>query len=177
VAPDRDARIVDIGAGASTLVDGLLDGGYHDITVLDLSEAALQVAQTRLGRKGEPVTWQVADVCHADLEPASYDIWHDRAVFHFLTDAADRAAYVAQVRRSLRPGGHVIVATFADDGPERCSGLPVVRYSAAQLHAALGPGFGLVESHREVHVTPARSQQVFTYLVCRYTGAPAVLDR
>jgi SAM-dependent methyltransferase len=171
VAPERDAAIVDIGAGASTLVDGLLGGGYHAITVLDISEAALAVAQQRLGDKGQPVTWQVRDVTRADLEPASFDIWHDRAVFHFLIDPAVRAAYVAQVRRALRPGGHVIMATFADDGPTHCSGLPVVRYSAEQLHAELGPGFPLVESHRELHTTPSRAQQVFTYIVCRYTGA------
>jgi SAM-dependent methyltransferase len=138
--------------------------------VLDISEAALQVAQGRLGARGASVTWRVSDVTRAELAPAAVDIWHDHAVFHFLTDADARAAYVAQVRRALRPGGHVIMATFADDGPTRCSGLPVARCSAEQLHAELGPGFPLVESHREVHTTPSRAQQVFTYIVCRYLG-------
>lgn len=165
-APERAARIIDIGAGASTLVDGLLAIGYRHITVVDLSSAALSIARQRLGTAGAGVTWQAADVLTAPFPAAAFDVWHDRAVFHFLTDAADRARYVAQVRHAVRPGGCVIVATFAEDGPTRCSGLDVARYSAATLHAEFGAGFVVLESQRELHTTPAGSEQSFTYCVC-----------
>jgi len=166
VAPDHRARIIDIGAGASTLVDGLLALRYRDLSVLDVSPAALEIARMRLGAAAESVTWLAADVLTASFEAAGFDLWHDRAVFHFLTDAADRAKYVAQVRRAVRPGGHVIIATFAEDGPTRCSGLDVARYSPAELHAEFGAGFRLVDSHRELHSTPAGAEQAFTYCLC-----------
>lgn len=165
--PDRSAAIIDIGAGASTLIDGLLDSGYHRLTVVDLARTALTLAQERLGSAAAAVRWQTADILHTPLDRGAFDLWHDRAVFHFLTTSADRARYVAQVRRAVRPGGHVLVATFAEDGPTRCSGLEVARYSPEALHAEFGEGFLLLESHREAHVTPAGIQQAFTYCACR----------
>jgi len=164
--PARSTRIVDIGGGASTLVDGLLAGGYRSLTVVDLSEAALALAQRRLGDSGSIVTWLAEDVLTIPFASGSFDVWHDRAVFHFLTAAADRARYVEQVRHAVRPGGHVLVATFADDGPDRCSGLEVARYSANALHREFGAGFRLIESHREVHTTPFGTEQAFTYCLC-----------
>lgn len=167
VEPDRTARIIDIGAGASTLVDGLLAAGYESLTVLDLSATALTLARQRVGSAATAVRWQAADVLAATFAEGSYDVWHDRAVFHFLTDDADRARYVAQVRRAVRPRGYVIVATFAEDGPSRCSGLEVARYSPTSLHEEFGAPFDLVESHRELHTTPTGVQQAFTYCICR----------
>ncbi len=167
-APDRGARIIDVGAGASTLVAGLLDAGYRHLTVVDLSATALALAQQRLGSDSDRVTWLVGDVLTLDVPPAAFDLWHDRAVFHFLTQAEDRARYVAQVRRAVAPGGHVLVATFADDGPTRCSGLDVARYSPTALHDEFGPDFRLLASERELHTTPAGNQQAFTYCLCRF---------
>lgn len=167
LAPARSSSIIDIGAGASTLVDGLLDAGYGTLTVLDLSSAALQLARERLGSRAARVEWHAADVLEATLPAHAFDVWHDRAVFHFLTVDADRRRYVEQVQRAVRPGGLVIVATFAEDGPVRCSGLQVARYSPTQLHAEFGASFALVESHREVHTTPSGATQAFTYCACR----------
>lgn len=167
LCPERTRAIIDIGAGASTLVDGLLDSGYLALTVLDLSPAALRVAQTRLGSRADAVSWQGADILDAELPERTFDVWHDRAVFHFLTAPDDRRRYVEQVSRTVRPGGIVIVATFAEDGPTRCSGLDVARYSPAQLHAEFGAPFTLLESHRELHTTPSGATQAFTYCVCR----------
>ena len=166
-APDRTARIIDIGAGASTLVDGLVASGYGAITVLDISPAALALARARLGPEAASVEWRAADVLQAEFPVQAFDVWHDRAVFHFLTDPADRGRYVAQVRHAVRPGGTVIVATFAADGPLRCSGLDVARYSPDGLHAEFGAGFTLIDSHRELHTTPSGATQAFTYCVCR----------
>jgi SAM-dependent methyltransferase len=166
-APDCSARVIDVGAGASSLVDGLLHAGYGGITVLDVSATALEHARGRLGVQALRVTWLEADVRTAALPAGAYDVWHDRAVFHFLTNPDDRAAYVAQVRRTLRAGGHAIVATFAEDGPPTCSGLPVVRYSPESLHAALGEGFVLVTSGRDQHVTPGGATQRFVYGLLR----------
>jgi 2-polyprenyl-3-methyl-5-hydroxy-6-metoxy-1,4-benzoquinol methylase len=168
VAPSLDAAIVDVGGGASTLVDALLADGYTNVTVLDLAEAALRQARARLGPDASRVTWSVADILDATLPPASIDVWHDRAVFHFLTRAEDRARYIAQVQRAVRPGGYVLVATFAEDGPTRCSGLEVARYSATQLHGVFGAGFVLESSLRESHMTPSGGQQAFTYCLCRW---------
>lgn len=174
VAPDRDMAMLDVGAGASVLIDALLESGYRRMTVLDLSSAALRQAQERLGSEASArVTWLEADVLTADLPFASFDMWHDRAAFHFLTAPADRDRYVAQVRRALRPGGHVLVATFADDGPERCSGLDVCRYSPAGLQSVFGSGFHVVESRRDEHRTPRGAVQAFTYCLCRYEQLPA----
>lgn len=164
--PDLSGRIIDVGAGESTLVDDLLAGGYQRIDVLDLSATALGVAQQRLGPLAGRVRWLVGDVTLYPLEPCAYDLWHDRAVFHFLTSPVDRAAYVRQMARSVKPGGHVIIATFGPAGPERCSGLDVVRYSAQALHAELGDGVRLVRHLAEVHRTPAGVDQQFVYCLC-----------
>lgn len=165
-AADLDARIIDVGGGASTLVDDLVGRGHRAVTVLDLSEQALGVARDRLGARAGMVTWVAADVTTAELPEAHYDVWHDRAVFHFLTDASARRRYVAQVRRSVKPGGHAIVATFGPGGPERCSGLDVVRYDEGALHSEFGASFLQVDSVREVHETPWGSEQQFVYCLC-----------
>ena len=167
VSPPADGAIIDVGGGASTLIDDLLDAGYHDLTVLDLSGAALAVARVRLGTRANTVRWVEADVLDASLPKARYSIWHDRAAFHFLTAPADRARYVAQVRQAVRVGGFVLVATFADDGPTRCSGLEVARYCPEALHAEFGTPFQLMASEREEHVTPAGIRQAFIYCLCR----------
>ena len=162
----RHSAIVDIGGGASRLVDALVDEGYEAVTVLDLSESALAAAKTRLGQTAAAVTWIVADVVGWN-PPQRYDVWHDRAAFHFLIDAADRTAYVECLREALRPGGCAIIATFALDGPERCSGLPVIRYDAASLGEVLGSDFNLVETRRHDHHTPTGSTQRFQFSVFR----------
>jgi len=167
VAPDLDTPIIDVGGGASTLVDGLLDAGYRNVTVLDLAPAGLALVQQRLGPRARDVTWKAANVLTESLPPAGYGVWHDRAVFHFLTDPADRARYVARVRRAVRPGGQVIVASFGPEGPSRCSGLEVVRYSPEAMHDEFGPGFSLLDSLREDHRTPAGGTQAFVYCLCR----------
>lgn len=167
-AADSAARIIDVGGGASSLVDALLHAGYSGITVLDLSSTALTHAQERLGVAASTVEWRQADVLTATLPEAAFDVWHDRAVFHFLTAPADREAYVAQVRRAVRPGGHVLVATFAEDGPMKCSGLSVARYSAEALHGEFGEPFQLIESVREQHITPSGAHQSFVYCLSRF---------
>ena len=166
VAPAKDSAIVDIGGGASLLVDCLLDRGYDHLTVVDVSEAALEVARARLGTRGEAVTWVAADARRVRL-PAQVDLWHDRAVFHFLTEEADRRAYLESVRSALKVGGHLVLATFALNGPERCSGLPVQRYDPDSMGEFLGPDFELVQSLEREHVTPGGSGQLFTYAVFR----------
>jgi SAM-dependent methyltransferase len=167
VSPPPDGALIDVGGGASTLIDDLLDAGYHDLTVLDLSAAALAETRTRLGAQAGGVRWIEADILDAPLPKAGFSVWHDRAVFHFLTAPVDRARYVAQVRQAVRPGGFVLVATFADDGPTRCSGLEVTRYSPEALHAEFGAPFQLMASEREEHVTPAGVRQAFIYCLCR----------
>lgn len=161
------ASIIDVGGGASVLVDDLLASGYENITVLDLSAAALAKAQARLGVRASSVRWLEADVIHADLEAQSYDVWHDRAVFHFLITEAERRAYVQTVLRAVKPGGLVIVATFAEDGPTQCSGLPVMRYRANELHAEFGETFRLLGHEKESHHTPGGNEQKFVYCLCR----------
>jgi SAM-dependent methyltransferase len=158
----RDARILDVGGGSSMLVDRLLDRRYRDVSVLDLSEAALQHARDRLGPAGDHVRWIVGDVTTFRAE-SPIDLWHDRAVLHFLTAERDRAAYHAVLDRSLTANGQAVIATFATDGPERCSGLPVVRYGEESMRAFLGPGFRLLESVIETHRTPAGVDQRFVY--------------
>jgi ubiquinone/menaquinone biosynthesis C-methylase UbiE len=160
-------HIIDVGGGASTLVDDLIADGFQHITVLDVSGTALQVARKRLGTKAIEVKWIEADITQADLPHQAYDLWHDRAVFHFLTQADDRQRYIEVVRHSVRKGGHVIVATFAPDGPERCSGLEVVRYSPESLHSEFGDGFEVVDTTRETHHTPFGTDQKFIYCYCR----------
>lgn len=158
--------IIDIGGGASRLVDCLVSRGYEDVTVLDLSAAALAAARSRLGEIAGRATWIAADVTR--WEPSrSYDVWHDRAAFHFLTEHADQAAYVVRLRRALRPGGHAIIGTFAPDGPERCSGLLVSRYDSASLAATLGRGFELIDARRHEHVTPWGATQKFQFSTFR----------
>lgn len=158
----REAAIIDVGGGASVLVDRLLDKGYRDITVLDLSGRALAHARKRLGPRGKDVAWFETDVTEF-RPPRQYDLWHDRAVFHFLTDAADRRDYVETLKRSLAPGGHVIIAAFAIGGPEKCSGLDIVQYDSAKMAAELGEGFALVGEKIELHETPWGTGQKFAY--------------
>lgn len=164
---DNASHIIDVGGGASTLVDDLLDQGYANVSVLDLSGAALQVAQKRLGDTAPKVQWIEGDVTKAALPKHSIDVWHDRAVFHFLTSETERHRYVEAVLNSVKPGGYVIIATFAEDGPEQCSGLPVQRYSASTLHAEFGSPFELLGHEKELHQTPFGTTQNFVYCYCR----------
>lgn len=166
------SAILDIGGGASRLVDHLIDRGFQDVTVLDLSEAALEAAQARLGSLAAQAHWIVADVTLWEPQKA-YDIWHDRAAFHFLTEDCDRAAYVARLERALKMEGYAIIGTFALDGPERCSGLPVVRYDPAGLGQTIGPAFQLVHTRRHAHATPWGSEQSFQFSVFRLRSSPA----
>jgi SAM-dependent methyltransferase len=166
VAATPASAVIDIGGGASRLVDNLLDRGFRDVTVLDLSEAALEVAKGRLGTRAGQVHWIVADAT-AWEPPRAYDVWHDRAAFHFLTEDRDRAAYVERLERGLKLGGYAIIATFALDGPERCSGLPVVRYGAASLGQTLGRAFRLLDTRGHAHATPWGSHQSFQFSVFR----------
>jgi len=160
------SAIIDIGGGASRLVDNLVQRGCEDVTVLDLSAAALEVAKERLGKGAAHVHWTVADV--TTWEPLkAYDIWHDRAAFHFLTEEHDRSAYVARLGRALKVGGYAIIATFALDGPERCSGLQVVPYDAASLGKTLGRAFELVDTRKHIHATPWGTEQSFQFSVFR----------
>jgi SAM-dependent methyltransferase len=159
---EHHASIIDVGGGASRLVDALGEEGFANVAVLDVSEAAMEKAKVRLGARATGVTWIVADV--TQWEPGcTYDVWHDRAAFHFLTAPEDRAAYAQRVLRAVRPGGHVIIGTFALDGPERCSGLPVVRHDANSIGAVLGPSFKLIESRRHDHQTPMGGSQRFQF--------------
>jgi 2-polyprenyl-3-methyl-5-hydroxy-6-metoxy-1,4-benzoquinol methylase len=166
-AASKTAAIVDVGGGESTLVDDLLARGYENVTVLDISHTAIEVTKARLGESAERVRWLVGDVTVVMLEHDAYDVWHDRAVFHFLTSPEQRRAYVENVARSVKPRGHVIVSTFGPEGPTRCSGLEVVRYDAESLHAQFGKRFRLVESSQELHQTPFGTSQQFLYCYCR----------
>lgn len=166
---DKNAAVIDIGGGASTLVDYLLSEAYTNISVLDISSIALQHAQQRLGNRANSVYWIVADITSFKT-PAKYMLWHDRAVFHFLTERADRQAYVSVLRDSLRPGGHVIIAAFGIGGPVKCSGLDIVQYDADKLKEELGEGFALVEEVSEIHHTPDAREQLFGYFRFVYQG-------
>ena len=159
---DTGAPIIDIGGGASRLVDALISEGFNAVSVLDLSEKALETSKARLGAEGAQVQWIVADITRWQPSQA-YDVWHDRAALHFLTDPKDRAAYVERVLKTVRFGGHVIVGTFAPDGPERCSGLPVVRHDAASLGELLGSSFALADTRRHDHQTPSGAIQKFQF--------------
>jgi SAM-dependent methyltransferase len=156
-----DARVIDVGGGASTLVDDLLAVGHSHLSVLDISGTALERARERLGARADLVNWIRSDVTSVELAPESFDVWHDRAVFHFLIDEMDRKKYVANLVRSVVPGGHAIIGTFAPNGPERCSGLDVRRYDASTLHAELGDGFELGAALEMTHVTPGGNPQRF----------------
>ncbi|MGC2526942.1 MAG: class I SAM-dependent methyltransferase [Candidatus Acidiferrum sp.] len=166
-AQSHSASIIDIGAGESTLVDDLLARGYENVTVLDVSRTALEVTKKRLGVFAEQIDWIVADITQVLLEPFAYDVWHDRAVFHFLISIEQRAAYVRNVAKAVNPGGHVIVSTFGPEGPTKCSGLEVMRYDAESLHNEFGTRFRLVESLKELHRTPFGTTQQFLYCYCR----------
>ena len=163
----RSGRLIDVGGGTSTLVDDLLAAGFQSIIVLDIAGTALQLARERLGTRASTVTWMEADVTQVDFPDHCFDVWHDRAVFHFLTQPTDRQRYFDRVRDVVRPGGHVIIASFAPDGPQRCSGLDVMRYSPTSLHHAFGTGFALIDSATEIHHTPFGTEQKFMYCVCR----------
>jgi 2-polyprenyl-3-methyl-5-hydroxy-6-metoxy-1,4-benzoquinol methylase len=170
---DRDAHIIDVGAGESTLVDDLLRRGYRNLHAMDLSSTALDVAKARLGADEVRINWLCGDVRTFAFDPHQFDLWHDRAVFHFLTDANDRIAYVRQVGYAVKPGGHVIVATFGPEGPTKCSGLDVVRYDPEALHNEFGSAFRLIEHRTELHQTPTDSTQQFTYCYCKLSDVPA----
>jgi SAM-dependent methyltransferase len=167
VVRDHAAPIIDVGGGASALTSQLDAAGYTDLTVLELSQSAIAAAKSAMASNTSRVHWIEADILAANLPRARYQFWHDRALFHFLTDAAARSAYSQQARHAVRPGGHILIATFGEDGPTRCSGLDVVRYSPATLAAELGPGFGFVASRREDHRTPSGAVQAFSYCVFR----------
>ena len=161
---DPQASVVDVGGGASRLVDHLLERGHRDVTVVDLSQQALHASRDRIGEA--PVSWVVTDI--REWQPdRTFDVWHDRAAYHFLTDAGDQQRYWQLVRDSVPHGGHVVIATFAEDGPTMCSGLPVTRYSVAELEQAMGEGFTVLESRREQHTTPAGGTQSFVWLLAQ----------
>lgn len=160
---DLDANIIDVGGGASTLVDDLLARGYKNLTVLDISAVALENSKLRLGNAATSVSFLAADITTVALPEDFFDLWHDRAVFHFLTRAEDRERYLENLRRSLKPEGHVVIATFAEDGPLKCSGLDVERYDIEKLIDALGQGFELADHLRETHQTPFETTQSFLY--------------
>jgi len=162
-----DEAIIDIGSGASALVRDLVNNRYRNISVLDLAESAIETAKARLGDAAADIQWMAADITRIKLPADRYALWHDRAVFHFLVDPKERLAYLENLTRSVKQGGHVIIATFAQDGPEKCSGLPVERYSAAKLDATLGDQFKLISNHKELHKTPFDSQQRFLYCYFR----------
>ena len=165
-APSKAARVLDVGGGASRLADFLLEDGFTGLSVLDISGRALAHSQERLGARAKKISWIESDIA-AFVPPAPYDVWHDRAVFHFLTEKADRDAYLAVLRRSLKPGGAVILAAFAPDGPEKCSGLPVRRYDAALVRETFGPDFKLILETAETHITPWNAEQRFSYFLLK----------
>lgn len=158
-----DAPIIDVGGGASTLVDDLLAAGHQTITVIDISEKALASVRVRLGRKAEMVTWMGADITSVDLPKNSYELWHDRAVFHFLTTLEQQQKYRDNLLRALKPGGHLIIGTFAPEAPPKCSGLPVQRYSLEQLETMLGAEFELMRHRKKLHITPGGVEQMYLY--------------
>lgn len=163
---DPGAPIIDVGGGASTLVDHLLDAGYRSITVVDISENALSLARERLGKRADAVTWLADDITAIDLPDAGYELWHDRAVFHFLTEPGQQAAYRQKLLDALRPGGHLVIGAFAPEAPPKCSGLPVQRYSRETLAEMLGADFELERCTKEKHVTPGGVEQM--YLYCQF---------
>lgn len=167
VAKAHSTSIIDVGGGESTLVDDLLAHEYSNLSVLDVSPTAIDVTKRRLGYAAERVHWIIGDITNAELAPSAYDLWHDRAVFHFLRSVNERAAYVRQVAKVVRPCGHVLVSTFGPEGPTKCSGLEVVRYDAESLHAEFGVRFRLLESLKELHKTPFGTTQQFLYCLCR----------
>lgn len=170
-APDPDARIIDVGGGDSLLVDHLLEQGYRELTVLDISGSAVERAQARLGSRADTVRWVIGDILTMEAL-GTFDVWHDRALFHFLIDPNQRQQYVAAATNTIVPQGAVIIATFAPDGPTTCSGLEVRRYDESSLAAELGESFLLVEAKREEHHTPWDAEQRFAYASFRRVGTP-----
>lgn len=168
---DLGTRIIDVGGGASTLVDDLIERGYEHLTVLDISKTALEKAKLRLGGRAANVDWIAADITKVELPQRSFDLWHDRAVFHFLISPEDQRSYLENLERSLKPGGHVVIATFADDGPPKCSGLEVERYDIDKLSRTLGSTFELFEHSRDIHHTPFETSQSFVYAHFVYIAA------
>jgi SAM-dependent methyltransferase len=166
-AAARSASIIDVGAGASTLVDDLLALGYEQLTVLDVSRKVMEEKKASLQGTADRVSWLVGDITEVGLPFQSFDVWHDRAVFHFLVDEDERRKYVRAVVNAVRPGGHVIVGTFGPEGPETCSGLSVMRYDAESLHREFGRQFRVEESTKEIHTTPWGADQQFVYCCCR----------
>ena len=162
-----EAPVIDIGGGASTLVDDLLELGYRSVTVLDISVNATLAARLRLAKKAQQVTWLEGDITTIDLPEHRYELWHDRAVFHFLTEHKQQRMYRQNLLKALRPGGHLIIGTFAPEAPAMCSGLPVQRYSPEQLENTLGEEFQLVRQHNELHITPGGVEQM--YLYCHFS--------
>ncbi|KPV98279.1 Ubiquinone/menaquinone biosynthesis C-methyltransferase UbiE [Pseudoalteromonas sp. P1-9] len=160
---EKSAAIIDVGGGASTLVDDLLLNGHTNVSVLDLSGAALETAKKRIGESSANVKWIEADITGVTLPKQQFDVWHDRAVFHFLTTPEERRAYIKNVLHALKPHGHIIIATFSEDGPEKCSGLPIVRYSAESLHGEFGDHFVLKDQRHETHKTPFGTTQEFVF--------------
>ena len=156
-------QIIDVGGGAATLAEDLLEKGYENLTVLDISSTAMKMSRARLGARANEVRWLEGDITRMALPQTYFDVWHDRAVFHFLTEALDRKRYRDQVLASLKPGGHLIFATFAHDGPTKCSGLDIVRYSTETIIAEVGEGFEFVESQSDLHKTPLHTEQKFLY--------------
>jgi len=163
LTPSHSASIIDVGAGASTLVDDLVQRGYTNLTVLDISESALCVAKKRLGPTSSQIQWLTEDVCEANLPFEHYDLWHDRAVFHFLTLPEERTAYVARAEAAVKRNGHLIISTFGQEGPTRCSGLDTVRYDAVALEAHFSSQFILMDTRIEWHTTPSGGRQQFLY--------------
>jgi 2-polyprenyl-3-methyl-5-hydroxy-6-metoxy-1,4-benzoquinol methylase len=172
VAPDLNAAIIDIGGGESTLVDDLIERGYQHLSILDISQAAIDTTKQRLVTVADRINWLVDDITTADLPQQQYDVWHDRAVFHFLTLPAQRAAYVRQVLHAVKPGGQIIMATFGINGPQKCSGLEIVRYSSESLQAEFGDRFQLLETSTELHETPFQTTQQFLYCHFVVTESP-----
>ncbi|MHB8500254.1 MAG: class I SAM-dependent methyltransferase [Candidatus Acidiferrales bacterium] len=161
------SAIIDVGGGESTLADDLLSRGYQNVTVLDISETAINVCKKRMEARADQIHWLVADVTQAELNKCAYDVWHDRAVFHFLTGMVQRVAYVRNVAQSVKRGGHVIISTFGPEGPTKCSGLDVMRYDSKSLHDQFGARFYLIQSSQELHETPFGTTQQFLYCYCR----------
>lgn len=160
---NKSSAIIDIGGGESTLVDDLITQGYQNISVLDISQKAIDVSKERIGNPANKVDWHCSDITQATLPQNYFDVWHDRAVFHFLTEEAQRVKYVEQVKRSVKKGGHVIMSTFGPKGPEKCSGLDVVRYDTENLHEQLGNSFEMISNSIEIHRTPTSISQQFIY--------------
>ncbi len=167
LCPDRTSAIVDIGGGEATLVDDLLTKGYLNLSVLDISEKAIDFTKHRLGTRAAYIAWHIGDITQYQFGEKKFDLWHDRAVFHFLTDASARMRYIELVKRSVKPGGYVVMATFGPDGPLKCSGLDVVRYDESKLHRQFGEHFELMGSQIEHHKTPMGGDQQFLYCWCR----------